>query len=60
MEIYKFKADYARMKEIHIQTANKRLKNWTLQEVTINNKKVWYLDIFETNLILATLLQKKW
>lgn len=58
MEIYKSKVDYSDKAWIHLQTANKREINWTLQKLTVNGKKVWYIDIYETNLILAQLIQR--
>jgi len=58
MEIYKSKADYSRKTWIHVQTANKRETNKTLEKITINGSKVWYIDIFEANLILAQLIKR--
>lgn len=47
MEIYKFKTDYAKAKWVHIQTVNKREKSWRLKKLTINSKKVWYIDVLD-------------
>ena len=61
MNIYKHKTDYARNR-MHIQTANKYEKKWQLEKVFVDWKKVWYIDIYEINLVLAqkiSLLNKK-
>lgn len=47
MEIYKTKIEYSRKIWIHIQSANKREKNWRLMRLTVQWKKVWYIDTLE-------------
>jgi len=47
MELYKNKAEYSRIKNIHLQTANKREKSWRLKKVTLEENKVWYIDVLE-------------
>jgi len=58
MELYKNKIEYHKRNNVHIQTVNNREKIWRLLKVTVAGKKVWYLDIYEANLILAQLIKK--
>ena len=47
IKIYKTLTWYAEEKEIHFNTALQR--KWTrIQEVKVWEKKVWYIDIYET------------
>jgi len=58
MELYKTIQQYSDCKWIHLQSWINRKETWVLLRVTVWEKKVWYLDIYETNLILAQLIKK--
>lgn len=60
MNIYKTQQEYAELNSIHINTANQRYKRGRLIELYSKWKKVWYLDIIETNKILADKINQIW
>jgi len=53
MEIYKNKVEYEKRNWIHIQTVNNREKIWRLIKLTVNGIRVGYIDVYETNVVLA-------
>ena len=60
MNIYKTRKEYAEINWIHLNTANQRYKRGRIIEVYSRGKKVWYLDILETNKFLADKLNEVW
>lgn len=60
MNIYKTRNEYAKLNWIHLNTANQRYKRWRLIECNSRWKKVWYIDIIETNKFLADKIKEIW